>query len=200
MRTREAWVRRDLDAWKDEVRALVAGDGAVARTDPRAFRSGVCGLCASDACASRSAQECVHVGDSWHCTSPQLGQGANMALLDAFALARALETAEQSRRGAWGICAAAALAHSFVSSWPRCLFTPAYQSDSAAIAWLRDLAHVAALARAACAADVGGAGGGTMGRAALAQWACVRNARWRGRKREAGSRGALDAPGSSEVR
>jgi len=32
----------------------------------------------------------VHIGDSAHATSPQLGQGANMALLDALALAVAL--------------------------------------------------------------------------------------------------------------
>src|SRR5262249_41473848 len=34
----------------------------------------------------------VHIGDAAHATSPQLGQGANMALLDAFAFARALES------------------------------------------------------------------------------------------------------------
>ena len=33
----------------------------------------------------------IHIGDAWHSASPQLGQGANMALLDAFALARGLE-------------------------------------------------------------------------------------------------------------
>ena len=36
----------------------------------------------------------VFVGDSAHATSPQLGQGANMALLDARALAVALREAE----------------------------------------------------------------------------------------------------------
>ena len=33
----------------------------------------------------------VHIGDAAHATSPQLGQGANMALLDALALAYSLE-------------------------------------------------------------------------------------------------------------
>jgi len=34
----------------------------------------------------------VHIGDAAHRASPQLGQGANMALLDALALSRALKT------------------------------------------------------------------------------------------------------------
>lgn len=79
----------------------------------------------------------VHVGDSWHCASPQLGQGANMALLDAFALAQALGAhadlgaamANYARMRRWHI-----RFHQAVS-W---MFTPAYQSDGAVLAWLRD--------------------------------------------------------------
>ena len=69
-----------------------------------------------------------------------------MALLDAFALARALERqsdlavalGEYARMRLWHIRLYQA------ASW---LFTPAYQSDSAALAWLRDHA-VAPLSRA----------------------------------------------------
>ena len=35
------------------------------------------------------------LGDSYHAASPQLGQGANMALLDAYAFAKALEEEQQ---------------------------------------------------------------------------------------------------------
>ena len=80
----------------------------------------------------------IHLGDAWHSASPQLGQGANMALLDAWALAQAL--------GGHGpladrLAAAVALRHSHVRlyQWLTALFTPAYQSDSLFPAMLRDV-------------------------------------------------------------
>ena len=42
-----------------------------------------------------STDRLFHVGDSWHCTSPQLGQGANMALIDAAAY-QIISNAERS--------------------------------------------------------------------------------------------------------
>jgi 2-polyprenyl-6-methoxyphenol hydroxylase-like FAD-dependent oxidoreductase len=79
----------------------------------------------------------IHLGDAWHSASPQLGQGANMALLDAWALARGL---------AWNEAVDAALAETVASrrrhvrlyqalTW---LFTPVYQSDSRVLPFLRD--------------------------------------------------------------
>jgi salicylate hydroxylase len=133
---REAWAKCDLDKWKSDARALWP------RTAPlleqiRTHADLVFAAYAHRTLASPLARECVHVGDSWHCTSPQLGQGANMALLDALAFARALETqsnldaalGEYERLRLWHIRLYQA------ASW---MFTPAYQSDSDAIAWLRD--------------------------------------------------------------
>jgi 2-polyprenyl-6-methoxyphenol hydroxylase-like FAD-dependent oxidoreductase len=79
----------------------------------------------------------VVMGDAAHGTSPQLGQGANLALIDALMLAhalkcdpdtdRALESFENSRR-----------AHvDFYRVASRAL-TPMFQSDGRVLPWLRD--------------------------------------------------------------
>jgi 2-polyprenyl-6-methoxyphenol hydroxylase-like FAD-dependent oxidoreductase len=78
----------------------------------------------------------AYIGDSAHRSSPQLGQGANMALLDALALTLALRQAPvnealvlyaKARRNHVGIYQA--------MSWA---FTPQYQSDSRVLPLLRD--------------------------------------------------------------
>ncbi|OJT98044.1 MAG: glutamate synthase [Rhizobium sp. 63-7] len=79
----------------------------------------------------------VFVGDSFHSTSPQLGQGANMALLDVAALAHALERYDDLGQ-ALASYAAARRTHVRLFQMLSLMFTPFYQSDSAALAWLRD--------------------------------------------------------------
>ncbi|MEI9401457.1 NAD(P)/FAD-dependent oxidoreductase [Mesorhizobium argentiipisi] len=85
------------------------------------------------------------IGDAAHSTSPQLGQGANMALLDAAALCHALAQADGIDE-ALAIYASARRWHVRVFQGLSLSLTPFYQSDSAALPFVRDR-MVAALAR-----------------------------------------------------
>jgi salicylate hydroxylase len=133
---REAWRSTPLEHWKADVLALWP-ETAPLVDQISAHDDLVFAAYAHRTLSDPVSRHCVHVGDSWHCTSPQLGQGANMALLDALALVRALESqsdlatalGEYARMRVWHIRLYQ------LASW---LFTPAYQSDSAALAWFRD--------------------------------------------------------------
>ena len=83
------------------------------------------------------------LGDAAHGTSPQLGQGANLALIDATTIAyclrktsdvdAALKLYEKMRRP-----------HILYYRMASCALTPAFQSHSRVFAWLRDTFLVAA--------------------------------------------------------
>jgi 2-polyprenyl-6-methoxyphenol hydroxylase-like FAD-dependent oxidoreductase len=79
----------------------------------------------------------VQIGDAAHATSPQLGQGANMALLDAMALSLALR---ETRGVAAALAHYARMRHWHVRlfQWSSAFFTPFYQSDSAWLPRWRD--------------------------------------------------------------
>lgn len=133
---RAAWAATPIEAWKDEVRSLwPETEPLLAQISTHADL--VFATYAHRTLADPVARDCVRVGDSWHCTSPQLGQGANMALLDALALAHALET-QSNLEAALGEYARLRLWHIRLYQAASWMFTPAYQSDSAAFAALRD--------------------------------------------------------------
>ena len=79
----------------------------------------------------------AHIGDAAHRASPQLGQGANMALLDAMGLSLALNRdapvdealRHYARMRRW---------HVRLYQGMSAVFTPQYQSDSRALPLLRD--------------------------------------------------------------
>ena len=83
----------------------------------------------------------VLLGDAAHAMSPQLGQGVNMALVDALALAEALEQSD-SLAAAFSVYEAARRAHLAAyhrfSRW----LTPLFQSDRDALARVRDAAFL----------------------------------------------------------
>ena len=131
-----AWRAGGLDAWRAEVSALWPAAAAFTAqiTDP--------GQLTFANYTHRTLTEpaepgLIHIGDAWHSTSPQLGQGANMALLDAFALASGLREASAVGEG---LAHAVALRRSHVRLYQAMslVFTPVYQSDSRVIPWLRD--------------------------------------------------------------
>jgi 2-polyprenyl-6-methoxyphenol hydroxylase-like FAD-dependent oxidoreductase len=78
------------------------------------------------------------LGDAAHALSPQLGQGVNLALMDASALAESL--AQKTLPQALAQYSARRRAHlrfyQFATRWT----TPFFQSDHVVLGWMRDLA------------------------------------------------------------
>lgn len=84
----------------------------------------------------------VVIGDAAHATSPQLGQGTNLALLDAVALAQCVASADDVA-SALAAYTRARKGHLHFYSQASRLLTPLFQSNLTLLPWLRDglLAH-----------------------------------------------------------
>ena len=130
------WQGTPLDRWKGEVRALWPQVDflleRITEHDQLTFAR------YAHRTARRPGRDrLIRIGDAWHSASPQLGQGANMALLDAWGMARAL-------RQAGSINEATSLArrwrgdHVLLYQGVTAAFTPMFQSDNALWPWLRD--------------------------------------------------------------
>jgi 2-polyprenyl-6-methoxyphenol hydroxylase-like FAD-dependent oxidoreductase len=131
----DRWGETDIEVWKAEVTGLwpdmapfLATLRSPADMTPARYSHGTL--------RRPWSPGLVHIGDAAHRASPQLGQGANMALLDALALAAALE-------GATGDAALAAYArmrrwHVRLYQAMSAAFTPQYQSDSGWLPGIRD--------------------------------------------------------------
>jgi 2-polyprenyl-6-methoxyphenol hydroxylase-like FAD-dependent oxidoreductase len=132
----DRWRREGLEAWRAQALALWP-ESAPLVDGVRAVDQFVFASYQHRTLPSPVDTALAHIGDAWHATSPQLGQGANMALLDAAALAAALRDAgdvpralvayERRRRR-----------HVWIYQAMSRLFTPAFQSDGAVLPWLRD--------------------------------------------------------------
>jgi 2-polyprenyl-6-methoxyphenol hydroxylase-like FAD-dependent oxidoreductase len=77
------------------------------------------------------------LGDAAHATSPQLGQGANMALLDAAALDEALRRSDDLDQ-ALDTYGALRRNHIRLFQALSLMLTPFYQSDGRVLPWMRD--------------------------------------------------------------
>lgn len=135
VRDLDNWAGSDLRAWKAEVAGLwpamvpfLAGITATDQMTTARYAHGTL--------ARPYGPALVHIGDAAHRASPQLGQGANMALLDALALDVALAAhpvedalAAYARLRRWHVRSYQAMSAAF---------TPMYQSDSRVLPALRN--------------------------------------------------------------
>lgn len=133
----DAWKARGLDRCKQELREFIPALDAVLDqvVDVQQF---VFTRYQDVAMYPWNTDRVVYLGDAAHAMSPQLGQGANLALMDAMVLAQALAKQPElasglalysrTRRSNLGF-------YELATRW----LTPWFQSDYAALGWLRDL-------------------------------------------------------------
>lgn len=135
----DGWTRTPIEAWREQAQRLwpemapfLAQISATDQMTPARYAHGTLGR--------PHAPGLAFIGDSAHRASPQLGQGANMALLDAWALATALQ--ELPLVQALPRYAALRRWHVRLYQGMSAAFTPMYQSGSRVLPVLRD--HVLA--------------------------------------------------------
>ena len=130
------WLQEGLEKWKSTVLAIWPETGVILdqindASDMALARYGHSTL------RTPYGQRIVFLGDAAHSTSPQLGQGANMALLDAWSLSKALQQSDDVDQ-ILTTYAASRRWHVRAFQWSSLALTPFYQSDSRLLATLRD--------------------------------------------------------------
>ncbi len=142
----DAWRARGLGAWKDELAKLAPESvpvlDQIESIDQVLFAS------YHDVVMHRwSTRNVVYLGDAAHATSPQLGQGCNLALWDAMVLADVLAAADDAGGHGGGGDLALALDrysrlradHLAFYQFSTRMLTPFFQGDDAWLGTLRDL-------------------------------------------------------------
>ena len=168
----DAWKAEPLDRWKTKVREIWPAMDTVldqlVSTDDLSFAH-----YAHRTLPTAIGPRIVHLGDAWHSTSPQLGQGANMGFLDAFALAIAMAR-EPSLSSALDHAWKLRQRHIRLYQALSLTLTPFYQSDSRVMPFIRDalVPHIAKLWPATWiqAAMVSGMLGDPLGKLGLKVW------------------------------
>lgn len=140
-------IRHDrLDAWRQD--GLAAFSDRLAALWPKAARINADTVSPDDfahavyrdvRCPRWRNGDVVMLGDAAHGMSPQLGQGANLALCDAAALAGALADHAPLAHAVthWETARRPATRYYTWMSWA---LTPVFQSSSRVLGWMRDLA------------------------------------------------------------
>jgi salicylate hydroxylase len=133
----DQWCIDGLDAWKNSVRSIWPETDVILEQvlDPSQMALAQYG---HSTMRQPYGDKIVFIGDAAHSTSPQLGQGANMALLDAWSLVDALRQTNDID-GALRQYAKSRRWHVRAFQFSSLAMTPFYQSDSRVLAGLRDL-------------------------------------------------------------
>ena len=134
----DAWRRGGIDAWKVHVSAFAPETQPILdqidHMDQLTFASYF------DVTMPRwHANGVVFLGDAGHATSPQLGQGVNLALCDAMALDESLES-DGAIDDALALYTQRRRDHLAFYQWATRWLTPFFQSDLEPLGWLRDRA------------------------------------------------------------
>lgn len=133
----DTWRAAGLTAWKDEVRRLHPRTAPV--LDQLDDLDQVLFTRYRDVAMPRwHERRLVFLGDAAHATSPQLGQGANLALWDAQVLAECAAAARGVDDALDAYTAARRRHLAYYQLATRAL-TPLFQSDSRLLGWARDL-------------------------------------------------------------
>jgi 2-polyprenyl-6-methoxyphenol hydroxylase-like FAD-dependent oxidoreductase len=132
----EALLEHGLDAWKRQV--LSYAPQAEAILDRIASREQVLFTSYQHVAMSRWAtHDVVYVGDAAHAMSPQLGQGCNLALVDAWTLADSIGAHDDVASALRAYVGARSDHLRFYQFATRAL-TPFFQSDVTPLGWVRD--------------------------------------------------------------
>lgn len=128
----DAWRSAGLQAWKDE--ALRVSPRSASILDQLDDIEQITTAHYWDVVlTSPIGDRVVYIGDAAHAMSPQLGQGANLGLYDAWVLAQVLggggTLADYAARRWW---------HTFTYQWLNRIVTPFFQADSALLGGIRD--------------------------------------------------------------
>jgi len=135
----EAWRERGIDAWKREVAELAPETEPV--LDQIHDARQVLYAAYHDVVMHRwHTRNVVYLGDAAHATSPQLGQGCNLALWDAMELQDCIDDERHDLAAALARYSRRREEHlAFYQTATRWL-TPFFQGDEATLATLRDIA------------------------------------------------------------
>jgi len=133
----EPWREGGLEVWKEDVRSLVpAAEPVLCQIE--SMEQILFARYHDVSMYPWNDDKVVYLGDAAHAMSPQLGQGANLALWDAMVLADSIAESHSLAPALYAYSRARRPHldyYQFVTRW----ITPFFQSDYVPLGWLRDV-------------------------------------------------------------